>query len=130
MKKYGAGGFRRSRAGRAQERAGPGLLRHLAHAANLAHIAHEVHLAKTHSGRPAHVATLATETRLAIISTFTGIIVTTVVSPKSLPAESRSSLANSGGSWHMRRYAETINEHPLPPIFEVDALEKIAAKCN
>ena len=82
--RYSAGGFRRSRAGRAQERAGPGLLRHLAHLANLAHIAHAVHLAKTHLGRPAHVATPASKTHLAIIITFTSIIITTVVSPKIL----------------------------------------------
>ena len=100
--------------------------------ANLVHIAHTLHLAKTHLGRPAHVATLASRTQLAIIIiAMTIIIITTIlVSPKSLPAESRCSLANSGGSWHMRRYAETNNEHPLPPRFKVDALEKIAAKCN
>ena len=109
------GGLRRSRAGRAQEMVGLGPPRHLAHLSNLAHIAHAVHLAQTHFGRPAHVATLASKTQLAIIIITMDIIITTaIVSPKSLPAESRHSLANNGGSRHMRRYTETINEHPFP----------------
>ena len=61
--------------------------------ANLVHIAHTLHLAKTYLGRPAHVATLASRTQLAIIiiaMTIIIIITTTLVSPKSLPAESRS----------------------------------------
>ena len=111
---------------------GLGPPRHLAHLSNLAHIAHAVHLAQTHFGRPAHVATLASKTQLAIIIITMAIIIitTAVVSPKSLPAESRNSLANNGGSRHMRRYTETINEHPFPPRFKVDALDNIAAKYN
>ena len=126
------GGLRRSRAGRAQEKVGPGPPRHLAHLSNLAHIARAVRLAQTHFGRPAHVATLASKTQLAIIIITMAIIIitTAVVSPKSLPAESPNSLANNGGSRHMRRYTETINEHPFPPRFKVDALDKIAAKYN
>ena len=125
------GGLRRSRAGRAQEKVGPGPPCHLAHLSNLAHIAHAVHLAQTHFGRPAHVATLASKTQLAIIIITMAIAITTaMVSPKSLPAESRNSLANNGGSRHMRRYTETINEHPFPPRFKVDALGKIVAKYN
>ena len=109
---------------------GLGPPRHLAHLSNLAHIARAVRLAQTHFGRPAHVATLASKTQLAIIIIITmAIIITTaMVAPKSLPAESRSSHANNGGSRHMRRYTETINEHPFPPRFKVDALEKIVAK--
>ena len=122
------GGLRRSRAGRAQEKVGPGPPCHLAHLSNLAHIAHAVHLAQTHFGRPAHAATLASKTPLAIIITMAIIITTAMVSPKSLPAESRSALANNGGSWHVRRYAETINDHPFPPRFKIGASEKIAAR--
>ena len=82
----------------------PGPLRHLAHLASLAHIAHTAHLAKTHLGRPTRVATLASNTQMAIsLITMTIIITTTMVSQKSLPAESRTSLANSGGNWHVRR---------------------------
>ena len=112
---------------------GLGPPRHLAHLSNLAHIARAVRLAQTHFGRPAHVATLASKTQLAIIIIITMaiiIITTALVSPKYLPAESRNSLANNGGSRHMRRYTETINEHPFPPRFKVDALDKIAAKYN
>ena len=97
------GGLRRSRAGRAQEKVGPGPPRHFAHLSNLAHIAHAVHLAQTHFGRPAHVATLASKTQLAIIIITMAIITTAEVSPKSLPAKSRNSPANNGGSRHMRR---------------------------
>ena len=56
-----------------RRRMGPGPLRHLAH---LACIAHAVHLAKTHMGRLAHVATPASKTNLAIPITMTGIILT------------------------------------------------------
>ena len=108
-----------------RRRMGPGPLRHLAHLANLACIAHAVHLAKTHMGRRAHVATPASSTHLAIPITMTSIILTYGFA-KIL--ESRSALANNGGSWHVRRYAETINEHPFPPRFKVGASEKIAAR--
>ena len=59
-----------------RRRLGPGPLRHLAHLANLACIAHAVHLAKTHMGRRAHVATPASKTHLAIPITMTSIILT------------------------------------------------------
>ena len=62
---------------------GPGPPRHLAHLSNLARIAHAVHLAQTHFGRPAHVATLASKTQLAItiIITMAITITTAIVSP-------------------------------------------------
>ena len=113
---------------------GLGPPRHLAHLSNLAHIARAVRLAQTHFGRPAHVATLASKTQLAITIITMAIIIiiitTALVSPKYLPAESRNSLANNGGSRHMRRHAEKVHEHPFPPRFKVDALDKIAAKYN
>ena len=56
-----------------RRRIGPGPLRHLAH---LACIAHAVHLAKTHMGRRARVATPASKTHLAIPITMTSIILT------------------------------------------------------
>ena len=109
-----------------RRRMGPGPLRHLAH---LACIAHAVLLAKTHMGRRARVATPARKKHLAIPITMTSIILTYGFA-QIHACRIAQCAANNGGSWHVRRYAETINEHPFPPRFKVGASEKIAARWN